>query len=283
MTLLVTGAEGQLGSCFQEIGEEYPERDYRFFTHKDLDITSEKGLSHLNPLDFKGVINCAAYTQVDRAETEREKAYAVNVLGAELLARWCHEHGLFLIHISTDYVYDIAEAPIREDHSIGPVNYYGETKWLGEEAVRKNLSSHLIIRTSWLYSHRGHNFVQTMLRLGKERDSVKVVDDQKGSPTYAMDLALALDRILHRKGKDEPLPWGTYNFSNRGEATWYEFARRILKEAGRISVIPISTAEYPTPARRPSYSVLDTTLFEEAFDIEISEWEESLEKCLTRL
>lgn len=283
MTLLVTGAGGQLGRCFQEIGEEYQDRDYRFFTHEDLDITSEENFSRLNPREFRGVINCAAYTQVDRAETDREKAYAVNVRGPELLARWCREHGLFLIHISTDYVYGAAEAPIREDHAIGPVNYYGETKWLGEEAVRENLSSHLIIRTSWLYSHRGHNFVQTMLRLGKERDSVKVVDDQRGSPTYAMDLARALDRILHRKEKDESLPWGTYNFSNRGEATWYEFARRILKEAGRVSVIPISTAEYPTPARRPSYSVLDTTLFEETFDIEISEWEESLEKCLTRL
>lgn len=283
MTLLVTGAGGQLGRCFQEIGKEFPDRDYRFFTREDLDITSEESFSRLNARDFRGVINCAAYTRVDRAETEREKAYAVNVQGPELLARWCRAHGLFLIHISTDYVYDIAEAPIREDHAIGPVNYYGETKWLGEEAVRENLSSHLIIRTSWLYSHRGHNFVQTMLRLGKERDSVRVVDDQKGSPTYAMDLALALDQILHREGKKESLSWGTYNFSNRGEVTWYEFAGRILKDAGRISVIPISTAEYPTPARRPSYSVLDSTLFAETFDIEIPGWEESLEKCLSKV
>lgn len=280
MTFIVTGANGQLGQCFQEVQRLFPSRNYKFFTRQDLDITSEKSLSKVSWDQYKGVINCAAYTHVDKAESDRKNAYAINAEGPGLLADYCRRFGLPLVHISTDYVYGKADYPIKEDHKIAPVNYYGATKWEGEEAVRSGLDKHLIIRTSWLYSHFGHNFVRTMIRLGREHEVIRVVDDQVGSPTYAMDLARALDDILHQNIDLRNIRWGTYNFSNKGAVSWFEFAKSILKNHPSVTVQPISSDQYPVAAQRSSYSVLDTSLFSETFGIEIRDWQEPLKECL---
>lgn len=280
MTWIVTGASGQLGLCFQEVQRLFPSRNYKFFTREELDITSEENLSELSLGQYRGVINCAAYTHVDQAESDRQTAYAVNVEGPKLLANFCRRYDLPMIHISTDYVYGEADHPIRENHEIAPANYYGETKWKGEEVVRALLDRHLIVRTSWLYAHLGHNFVRTMIRLSEERTEIRVVKDQIGSPTYAMDLARALDDILHQEGGLRILKWGTFNFSNKGAVSWYEFAKSILKNKPAVTVRPISSDEYPVAARRSSYSVLDTSLFSETFGIEMRDWQESLKECL---
>lgn len=280
MTWLVTGASGQLGRCFQEVQNRLPFRNYKFLSRKELDITSGKSLSELSWKQYRGVINCAAYTHVDQAETDRHTAYAVNVEGPGMLAEFCRKYDLPMIHISTDYVYGPANHPITEDHEIAPANYYGETKWEGEQVVRSALDQHLIVRTSWLYAHLGHNFVRTMIRLSRDHEVIRVVDDQVGSPTYATDLANALDDILHQEEDLKNMKWGTYNFSNKGAISWFEFARSILHDKPAVTVLPISTDQYPVAANRSSYSVLDTSLFSETFDIEIRDWRASLRDCL---
>lgn len=284
-SVVITGADGQLGRCFREIRAERAEVPYEFRNSKEWDITAPEAYEKIDPVRVAGVVNCAAYTLVDAAEKHRNAAYKVNVTGAELMARWCDRYGIPLIHISTDYVYGAGDGiPLKEDHPADPLNWYGRTKWEGEKRIRKYLKSHIILRTSWLYAHHGHNFVRTMLRFGKERENIRVVDDQRGSPTYAADLAAAVDFILRRYLSEGEFHAGTYNFCNRGETTWFGLARKVLEATGQgDKVKPVPASEYPTEAVRPEYSVLDTEKFRETFDYSVPHWEEALKRCLRRI
>ena len=227
------------------------------------------------------LVNCAAYTAVDRAESEKDLAMAVNAEAPGNLAAICREHGTRLIHISTDYVFDgKARSPYREDDPTGPTSVYGLSKRDGEKAVLEADPDAIVIRTSWVYHEHGKNFVRTMIRLMRERERVGVVDDQYGSPTYAGDLAECIVRILE---SDKPVP-GVYNFSNEGDITWYEFAvaiREIIHSP--CAVEAITTEQYPTPAPRPAYSVLSKEKICTTYGIRLVPWRESLEKCIGRI
>ncbi len=282
MKIVVFGANGQMGQCFQYLQRSKIDRDYQFFEKSNFDISDPDAYSTLDGVGIDVILNCTAYTKVDQAESEREIAYKVNVSGPKLLAEYGEKHHIPLIHFSTDYVYGPATKPIRESHDIAPVNYYGQSKWEGEEVIRQGTKRHLILRTSWLYSEYGHNFVKTMMRLAENRNEINVVDDQTGSPTYGGELALAIDHILHTTSDLDILSWGTYNFAQKGAVTWYEFARNILAEKS-VAVHPITTDKYPTPAKRPNYSVLDSSLFEKAFHWDLPDWKVGLGQCLRRL
>lgn len=282
MNAIVFGANGQLGKCLTDIQWGNRFLRYRFFDRSQFDITDPDAYSTLQDSDVDVLINCAAYTNVDQAETERDQAHRINVSGPALMARYGLEHNVTIIHISTDYVYGPATEPIRESQSIAPVNFYGLTKWEGEEAVRQSGVRHVILRTSWLYSEYGHNFVKTMLRLAGNHAEISVVNDQTGSPTYANDLAKAVDHLVVSLQGGESIVSGTYNFANKGSVTWYEFAREILKHTA-VKVIPIPSDSYPTPATRPVYSVLDTSSFEKTFQRTIPDWKDGLDRCMVRL
>ncbi len=237
------------------------------------------------------VINAAAYTAVDRAEADPDQAFAVNRDGTQHLADTCREMGIPMIHVSTDYVFDgTARTPYREDDPAAPLGVYGASKWQGETALRTRHHMHLIIRTAWLYSHSGQNFVQTMLRLGREREMIRVVDDQYGCPTYSPDLAEAIATMSQRIRQDKAtVPWGTYHFCNAGQITWYDFATAIFKEAQAFKrfrlreIIPIPTADYPTPAKRPAYSVLDCSKIQSDFCLSPRPWRDSLRACVQEI
>jgi dTDP-4-dehydrorhamnose reductase len=233
------------------------------------------------------VINASAYTAVDRAESDRADAFAVNAEGPEHLARLCRDFGAPLVHLSTDYVFDgTARRPYRETDPIAPLGVYGASKAAGEEAIRIVWPHHLILRTAWLYSNDGHNFPNTMLRLGAERGELSIVDDQTGSPTWAQDVADAVLSLVPRLiAREADFPWGTYHVTNEGQVSWYGFATeifRIARDAGKRSPVlkPITTAEYPTPAQRPAFSVLDTRKFRTAFGFGLPHWQASLSSCL---
>lgn len=281
MKIAVFGANGQLGQCFQRIQKIKGDRNYQFYGKSDFDISEPEDYKKLDD-EIDVLLNCAAYTRVDQAESERKIAYKVNVSGPKILAEYGEKHHIPLVHISTDYVYGPASQPINESHEIAPINYYGQTKWQGEEAVRQSTDRYWILRTAWLYSEYGHNFVKTMLRLAENREGINVVDDQTGSPTYAGELAMAIDHILHASPDLDDLSWGTYNFAHKGAVTWYEFAQNILADKP-VAVHPITTKEYPTPADRPKYSVLDSSLFEKTFQWTLPDWKVGLRQCLRRL
>jgi dTDP-4-dehydrorhamnose reductase len=284
MVVLVTGSSGQLGQALQSIEKKYPEINFQFFNSSELDITSstqcevvfEKVKPHF-------CINTAAYTAVDKAESEPEKAHLINVTGAENLAKACKENNTVLLHISTDFVFDgTATKPYTEEDLPNPTGVYGQTKLDGEKAIQAILEKHFIIRTSWVYSQFGNNFMKTMLRLGAERDTLSVVDDQIGTPTNAVDLAEVLVSIILTDNR-RPITddFGIYNFSNEGQCSWYDFAKKIFEINNiKIDLQAISTRSYPTPAKRPDYSVLDKSKIKEVFGSEISkevrDWEESL-------
>lgn len=275
MVVLVTGAGGQLGQALQFISEEYPEVSFVFCASPELDITNpascEVAFAKHQP-DF--CINAAAYTAVDKAESEPEKARLVNVTGAQNIAIVCKKHNTVLVHVSTDFVFDGNKTtPYTEEDAPDPTGVYGQTKLEGEKAIQQVWEKHFIIRTSWVYSQFGHNFMKTMLRLGAERDRLSVVNDQVGTPTHAVDLAKALLKIV-LSGKEA---YGIYNFSNEGQCSWYDFAKEIFRMANiTIDLTPIPTSEYPTPAIRPSFSVLDKSKIKNTFAIEVMEWKESL-------
>jgi len=278
-TILVTGANGQLGRCLQDVAQDHDHFDFKFFSSKELDITNEEQIDQIfKAHSFDYCINCAAYTAVDKAEKEKERAYLVNAEGVRLLANACKKHGTTLIQISTDFVFDGAKrAPYNELDKTIPINVYGQSKLQGEEYVASILDKYFIIRTSWVYSEYGHNFLKTMQRLGREREEINVVQDQIGTPTYAKDLAEFLVHLLSKETSD----YGIYNFSNSGETTWYEFAKAIFQiEENNIKVKPIFAKDYKTLATRPKYSVLDKSLVKLKFDIAIPEWTESLKKCI---
>jgi len=280
MVVLVTGANGQLGQSLQHISKKYPQAKLVYYNSSDLNIADFSQCQNVfNEIKPDFCINAAAYTAVDKAESDIEKAYAVNVNGAENLAKACLETGGTLIHISTDFVFDGSQkTPYTEEDATNPQGVYGMTKRQGEQAIEAILKQHLIIRTSWLYSQFANNFMKTMLRLGAERDTLSVVNDQTGTPTNAVDLAEVLLQIIIKLDANEIAePYGIYHFSNEGVASWYDFAKQIF-EINQIDIElhPIPTTNFPTPAKRPEYSVLDKSKIRQAFGIDIADWKQSL-------
>lgn len=282
-TILVTGSGGQLGMEIWKLSDQYPSYKFLFATRDDLPIDNFKLVKDFfEKQQIHHCINCAAFTAVDKAESEREKAFLINADAAGNLATICKEHQAQLIHISTDYVFDGGSStPYKEEERISPVNVYGESKLRGEELVLNHNSSAVILRTSWVYSSFGNNFVKTMHRLLQEKESINVVDDQYGCPTYAADLAEAIMTIIEKENGDQSKT-GIFNYCNAGTTTWYEFAMAIKKYSKSECVInPITSAEYPVAAKRPQYSVLDTTKIRETFGITIPNWKDSLKTCLS--
>ncbi|WP_026977258.1 dTDP-4-dehydrorhamnose reductase [Flavobacterium tegetincola] len=281
MVVLVTGASGQLGQALQSIANQYSDITFDFYASSELDITHleqcKSVFQKVNP-DF--CINAAAYTAVDKAESEPEKARLINVIGAQNLAKACKESNTVLLHISTDFVFDgTATKSYTEENTPNPTGVYGQTKLDGEKAIQAILEQYFIVRTSWVYSEFGNNFMKTMLRLGKERDTLSVVNDQIGTPTNAVDLAKALLTIIttcHVKNSSAS-DYGIYNFSNEGQCSWYDFAKKIFEiHKIEIDLQPIPTSSYPTPAKRPAFSVLDKSKIKTVFGVEVLEWEECL-------
>ncbi|MBN2747044.1 MAG: dTDP-4-dehydrorhamnose reductase [Bacteroidales bacterium] len=285
MNILVTGANGQLGMELQELAKKNSNWNFLFTDIHNLDITNRQALiDFTNENDFDFLINCAAYTAVDKAEEEPDKARLLNITAVEFLAEICNLKNATFIHISTDYVFGgQGYKPYIETDITAPKSVYAITKLGAEEAVKNSSKSGIIVRTSWLYSTYGHNFLKTMLRLGKERDALKVVFDQIGTPTYATDLAEAILNIVVT-GKQSNNPVEIYHYSNEGVCSWYDFALAIMEESGlNCKVMPITTAEYPLPAERPFYSVLDKSLIKKHFDLKIPHWRESMKLCLQKL
>jgi dTDP-4-dehydrorhamnose reductase len=275
ITVLVTGSNGQLGKCLQDVSQSSININWIFKSSNELDITDDVSIANVfkkNKIDY--VVNCAAYTAVDKAESEPEKAFLVNAEGVRLLANACKINNAALIHISTDFVFDGKKnTPYLETDLTNPINVYGASKLKGEQYIQKILDKYYIIRTSWVYSEYGNNFVKTMLRLASERDEISVVNDQIGSPTYAGDLAQCIKRIIGLK----PLEYGIYHYSNKGGISWHEFARGIFYQKGvDITLNPIYTSEYVTAAKRPKYSVLDSSKMQSQLNCESKPWEHSL-------
>jgi dTDP-4-dehydrorhamnose reductase len=279
--ILITGAGGQLGSEIQALSPRYTDRAFTFSDYQELDIADRARVTEfISGGDYYAVINCAAYTAVDKAESEKDKAYLINETGAEYLAEACARTGTKFIHISTDFIFDgTISRPILEDDKPNPLSVYGASKLAGELAVQKANPESLIIRTSWVYSSFGSNFVKTILRLCTERENLSVISDQVGTPTYAHDLAAfildKLDEVVREKIS------GVFNYSNEGVASWYDFAVAIRDIAGlKTKIHPIDTTQYPTPAVRPKYSVLDKKKLKSTFRVEIPYWRDSLEACM---
>jgi dTDP-4-dehydrorhamnose reductase len=284
LVVLVTGANGQLGRSIQFIADKYPQIDFVFCDSIALDITLKASVDQVfSKIKPNFCINTAAYTAVDKAECEPDRAFAINRTGAKNLAEACKEFKTKLIHISTDFVFDgNAKTPYTENAIPNPQNIYGKSKLEGETAIQDTFDDYFIVRTSWVYSQFGTNFMKTMLRLGAERDFLSVVDDQIGTPTNAVDLANALVQIVLFVDQN-PLhdAYGIYHFSNEGSCDWFEFAKKIfLNNQINIDLRPIPARSYPTPAQRPNYSVLDKTKIKLVFGIVIKSWEESLKKIL---
>jgi dTDP-4-dehydrorhamnose reductase len=283
MTILVTGGNGQLGRAMRLASAECRHR-YIFTDIEELNIVSAEAIEAFFAREaIEVVVNCADYSAVDLAEEEAPIAYSINHRAVALLAEACKRHNATLIHISTDYIFSgEAQTPYTEDATPAPINAYGRTKWAGEQAVAESGCRAIILRTQWLYSEYGRNFCKTMLTLFTSRDEVRVVADQMGTPTYAGDLAEAICDIIESDKCDK---CGTYHYSNLGECSWYDFAAEIARVSGcdKCKITPCTTADYPTKATRPQYSVLDKSKFMATFNIDIPEWSESLAKCIKRL
>jgi dTDP-4-dehydrorhamnose reductase len=289
MRIVVTGAGGMLG---RELITAARARGWTpvALAHEDLDIAEDSAVApRLAALRPEAVVNAAAYTAVDRAESEPELAMRANRDGPRVLAAACHALGIPLVHVSTDYVFDgTSSRPYVPSDVVGPLSVYGLSKWEGEEAVRMTTQRHLIVRTSWAFTSHGRNFVTTVLRLAREREELRMVDNQRGSPTCIRDLASALLVALERAEPESGL-WGTYHFANAGETTWFRFASAILDDAQTRGwapsrrIVPIGVADYPTPARRPAYSVLDTESFTRAFGVTPRPWEDALHDTLAEV
>lgn len=282
-SILVTGAEGQLGQCFQAVAKEFPKHNLLFVSKNALDITKAESLErvyHQHP--FEGIINCAAYSKVDEAEIEIDKAFEINERGILNLVTLAEQKDLFIIHFSTDYVFDGKEAtPLKEVHATNPLNRYAHSKLAGEKVLSKSKCSHTTFRISWLFSPFGSNFVKTILRLSETKRELKVVNDQFGRPTYGIDLArVVMDKLNHPNFFD----FNGYHYANKGAISWFEFATKI-KDFSKSScaVNPCSASEYETPAVRPSYSVLDTGRIENHLSLCLSNWEDALQRCLKRI
>jgi dTDP-4-dehydrorhamnose reductase len=282
--VLVTGSKGQLGTEIKNQAKDYPGFSFIYTDVDELDLTDKDAVNRFfseHPFDF--CINCAAYTAVDKAEDDRQLSRLINVTAVDYLATACATAGTFLVHISTDYVFDGKNhKPYTETDATAPQSFYGLTKLEGEEVVKKQMTDALIIRTSWLYSAYGNNFVKTMLRLGNEREMLGVVSDQVGTPTHAGDLAKAILDIL---SAGKPLQGvEIYHYSNEGVISWYDFAKAVMSESGlSCKINPIESKDFPTKAKRPFYSVLSKTKIKETFGLEIPYWLDSLKKVLKQL
>lgn len=280
--VLVTGSKGQLGSEIFALHSKFPQHNFHFVSRNELDISEAAAVREIfQRIKPQYCINCAAFTAVDKAEIEKDTAYAINAVGVKNLAQSANDVGARLIHISTDYVFDgSGTEPYTTDQPINPVNAYGATKAAGEAFCMAYNPSAVIIRTSWVYSEYGNNFVKTMMRLMQTRDSINVVSDQWGSPTNAADLAQA---ILHIISLKDAAP-GIYHYSNIGAITWFVFAKKIAEYVDSACIVkPIPTIEYPTPARRPQYSVMDISKIQHQLNVVVFPWEQSLLQCLQKL
>ena len=275
--ILVTGANGQLGRSLQQVKTMYPAGMFYFTDIDTLDICDKKQLADfVRSARIGYILNCAAYTAVDKAEDDQAICFRINRDAIRQIGEVAHAEGIKVVHVSTDYVFDGAQSnPYREEDAVNPQSVYGQSKLEGEMALQEVCPDAVIIRTSWLYSEYGANFLKTMLRLGKERTEIKVVGDQKGSPTYARDLASAIMTIVGH----QPFMPGIYHYSGEGVCSWYDFAVKIMELAGLdCQVYAIQTAEFPTRAIRPAYSLLDKSKIKTTFNLHIPRWEESLEK-----
>jgi len=284
-TILVTGSNGQLGWELGQLAVKYPAFKFVLVDRSQLDLsfpeTFEKIIQTIAP---DCIINTAAYTAVDKSETEKELAYTVNATAVQELARISKVLSIPFITYSTDYVFDgEATAPYANSTKVDPVNYYGSTKAAGEKMAMEANEDTIVIRTSWVFSSHGNNFVKTMMRLMKERESLNIVADQKGRPTYAKDLAMATMKMIEAINDGKSIK-GVYHFANTGETTWFDFAAKIKAIAELDCVLnPIETKDFPTPAKRPAYSVLDTSKIEEALSIAIPHWEDALASCMKEI
>lgn len=282
MNILITGCNGQLGNEMQLLEKENPQHKYFNTDVAQLDITNPEAIEEFvsdNAIDI--IVNCAAFTAVDKAESSQELCHLLNAKAPEYLAAAVAKRGGYLVQVSTDYVFDgTNHTPYTEDEATCPNSVYGSTKLEGEKLAMAACANTMIIRTAWLYSTFGNNFVKTMIRLGQEKPELGVIFDQIGTPTYAGDLAAAIMAAINHG-----IVPGIYHFSNEGVISWYDFTKAIHRIAGITSchVKPLHTAEYPTPAARPHYSVLDKTKIKQTYGIEIPYWEESLEKCVAKL
>lgn len=286
MKIIVTGANGQLGREIRDACQSYPNHQFVFTDAAELDITDKEQVKKFYERETPHMtINCAAYTQVDKAESDKDKAYAVNCLAVQYLVRESELWNIPFIHISTDYVFDgKSYCPYSETSPISPISVYGTTKAQGEQVVL-NYKLGVVIRTSWVYSFYGNNFVKSILRLARERPTLNIVYDQIGSPTSAFDLADVLMLMVEKIAQDTTGHYsGLYQFSNEGICSWYDFGVEIVKQSQeKCKVLPIPTTAYPTPAKRPHYTVMDKTKIKKYLNIEIPYWRESLLKCLKRL
>lgn len=282
--IVVFGSNGQLGKSLQYIVENKDNESYNFvfLSREESDITDIIQLENI----FKNyqpiyVINCAAYTQVDLAEDHKEETHSINVLGVRNIACLCNKYKTVLIHISTDFVYEGETATLKKETSLcEPINYYGVSKLLGEKEIEKNLEEYFIIRTSWLYSEFGNNFVKTMLRLAKEKNEISVINDQIGTPTYALDLAEFIYELVNNESKC----FGIYNYSNEGVCSWYDFAYGVFEYSqSQTKVIPVTSLEYKAKAIRPKFSVMSKEKTKANFNVEVSHWRSSLKKCLNKI
>ncbi len=287
VTIIISGKNGQLGSELQDAAIKFAQFHCHFFARDELNIENKEALEDIfkkyKPEYF---INAAAYTWVDKAETDQEKAYLINAVSPGIIAEICKRNNAKLFQISTDYVFDgKATQPYEEDNETKPINYYGFSKWMGEQVALANNPETIVIRTSWVYSIYGNNFVKTMLRLMKERTSINVVNDQIGAPTYAKDLAELILQIIESSNRSvNTFKPGIYHFSNEGIISWFDFANAI-KEIKNLNctINPITTEQYPTPAKRPGYSVMNKNKIQATFKINIKPWKQSLEECLDKL
>ena len=293
--ILVTGSNGQLGKELKKISASFPQFEFIFLAKEDLPIHHfETARHYFNTYQPQYLINCAAYTAVDRAEQEKDRAFQINAEAVGVLAAICKEHQCRFIHISTDYVFDgTATVPYKEDSATNPQSVYGASKLEGEKQAMQFNPDSIIIRTSWVYSEFGKNFVRTMLKLLQEKEEINVVNDQFGSPTYAFDLAETIIQIIATLPTHD-LPTGQagsrltthgiFHFSNEGIISWYDLAIAIKELTGsNCKINPISTSQYPTPAKRPAYSALDKTKIQQVFGIKLKDWKESLATCLSHL
>ena len=284
-TILVTGANGQLGWELSQLAATYPAFKFVFFDRSQLDLafpeTFEKIIQTIAP---DCIVNTAAYTAVDKSETEKELSYTINATAVQALASICKNLAIPFITYSTDYVFDgEATQPYTISTKVDPVNYYGSTKAAGETMAMEANEDTIIVRTSWVFSSHGNNFVKTMMRLMKERAQLNIVADQKGRPTYAKDLAIATMQMMEAMNAGKSIK-GVYHFANQGETTWFDFAAKIKDIAGlSCDLQPIETKDFPTPAKRPAYSVLDTSKIEHDLAIDIRHWEDALKDCMNHL
>ena len=285
--ILVTGGNGQLGKELQELSPVYSQFEFFFLTREDMPIDQfELVRNYFNTLKPAYCVNCAAYTAVDKAESEKDLAFQINGEAVGVLAAVCKEHTTKFIHISTDYVFNgEGTYPYTENFPTDPINVYGASKLEGEIEVAQLNPGSIIIRTSWVYSSFGKNFVKTMVRLMNEKDEVKVINDQIGSPTYAADIAEVILKIIaNSQAQNSSWKPGLYHFTNEGILSWYDFALAIKEITGSpCNIRPIPTSEYPTPAKRPAYSVLDKTKIQKNFGIQLKDWKKSLAICIEKI